>query len=223
VKRHKQLWEKVASPDNLMEAAQDALRGKRGKRAGAAFFQIWEKEVVRLARELEDGDLFDVVERRKGLPIGNLTSQFFANIYLDAFDHFVKQELRVKGYVRYVDDFLLYGEDRATLKPLGVRCSAFLAAEHLEIHPDKYRLIPTADGAAMRSRVTPGWSCMMALFRPARRLKSADFPAFGRPTMATVGMKRIKRWKPSMRKSGGMRSFEGKLHLDKWAGKLRII
>lgn len=38
-----------------MEAAQDALRGKRGKRSGAAFFQVWEKEVVRLAREMEEG------------------------------------------------------------------------------------------------------------------------------------------------------------------------
>ncbi len=55
MKRHKQLWEIVASPENLLEAAQDALRGKRGKRAGAAFFQIWEKEVVRLVREMEEG------------------------------------------------------------------------------------------------------------------------------------------------------------------------
>ena len=55
MKRHKQLWEKVVSPENLMEAAEDAMRGKRGKRAGAAFFQIWKKEVVRLARKLEEG------------------------------------------------------------------------------------------------------------------------------------------------------------------------
>ena len=55
MKRHKQLWEKVASPENLLEAAQDALPGKRGKQAGAAFFQIWEKEVVRLALELDEG------------------------------------------------------------------------------------------------------------------------------------------------------------------------
>ena len=58
----------------------------------------------------------------------------------------MKQTLRVKGYVRYVDDFLLFGEDRAALKRLGALCLEFLAAERLEIHPDKYRLIPTADG-----------------------------------------------------------------------------
>ena len=44
-------------------------------------------------------------ERRRGLPIGNLTSQFFANLYLDGLDHFVKEVLRAKGYLRYVDDF----------------------------------------------------------------------------------------------------------------------
>jgi retron-type reverse transcriptase len=53
------------------------------------------------------GDLFDVRLRKRGLPIGNLTSQFLANVYLTPIDHFVKHELRVKGNVRYLDDFLL--------------------------------------------------------------------------------------------------------------------
>jgi len=109
--------------------------------------RILESHVERVEKEwLPGGELFDVVERRKGLPIGNLTSQFFANIYLDAFDHFVKQELRVKGYLRYVDDFLLFGENASELRRLGARCREFLDAERLEIHPDKYRLIPSAHG-----------------------------------------------------------------------------
>jgi len=49
-------------------------------------------------------DLFTPFERRRGLPIGNLTSQFFANLYLNSLDHFCKQVLRVQGYLRYVDD-----------------------------------------------------------------------------------------------------------------------
>ena len=65
------------------------------------------------------GDLLDVQVFKRGLPIGNLTSQFFANVYLNPLDHFVKHELRVKGYVRYMDDFLLFGEDRPTLKSHG--------------------------------------------------------------------------------------------------------
>ena len=65
------------------------------------------------------GDLFDVQILKRGLPIGNLTSQFFANVYLNPLDHFVKHELRVKGYLRYMDDFLLFGDDRGTLRRQG--------------------------------------------------------------------------------------------------------
>ena len=53
-------------------------------------------------------DLFTPFGRRRGLPIGNLTSQFFANLYLDGMDHFCKEVLGAKGYVRYVDDFALF-------------------------------------------------------------------------------------------------------------------
>jgi len=49
-------------------------------------------------------NLFTPVERRKGLPIGNLTSQFFANYYLNPLDHFVKEQINCKAYLRYVDD-----------------------------------------------------------------------------------------------------------------------
>jgi retron-type reverse transcriptase len=59
-------------------------------------------------------DLFATL-RPRGLPIGNLTSQFWANVYLSPLDHFVKRELRCGGYVRYVDDMLLFGDDKRTL------------------------------------------------------------------------------------------------------------
>jgi RNA-directed DNA polymerase len=61
------------------------------------------------------GDDLFAVDRPRGLPIGNLTSQFWANVYLNPFDHFVKRTLRCRGYVRYVDDFLLFAADKATL------------------------------------------------------------------------------------------------------------
>ena len=51
-------------------------------------------------------------DRPRGLPIGNLTSQFWANCYLNPFDHFVKRELRCPAYLRYVDDFLLFADDK---------------------------------------------------------------------------------------------------------------
>lgn len=59
-------------------------------------------------------DLF-AINRPRGLPIGNLTSQFWANVFLNPFDHFVKRELRCPAYVRYVDDFLLFSNEKQEL------------------------------------------------------------------------------------------------------------
>jgi len=92
------------------------------------------------------GGLFDYETRRTGLPIGNLTSQFLANVYLNPLDHFVKHDLRVRGYVRYMDDFLLFGDDRGMLRKHGARIKDKLAELRLRMHPDKYRLTPTAKG-----------------------------------------------------------------------------
>jgi RNA-directed DNA polymerase len=90
--------------------------------------------------------LFDVQRRSRGLPIGNLTSQFLANVYLNALDQFVKHELRCVGYVRYVDDFLLFADSREQLRQWGARVREKLTELGLTIHPDKYRLGPTDRG-----------------------------------------------------------------------------
>jgi retron-type reverse transcriptase len=79
-------------------------------------------------------DLFASL-RPRGLPIGNLTSQFWANIYLNPFDHFVKRELRCKAYLRYVDDFLLFGEDKEELNRWKAAIDERLARLRLTIHP----------------------------------------------------------------------------------------
>jgi hypothetical protein len=90
--------------------------------------------------------LFDVRVHRRGLPIGNLTSQFLANVYLSPLDHFVKHGLRLPGYVRYLDDFVLFDHDRARLRAHGRAVKAKLAELRLTMHPDKYRLRPTRVG-----------------------------------------------------------------------------
>jgi len=92
------------------------------------------------------GDLFDLQAFPRGLPIGNLTSQFWANVYLNPMDHFVKHQLRCRGYVRYMDDFLLFGDDRTELRRWGRAVKKKLAELHLDMHPDKYRLMPTRRG-----------------------------------------------------------------------------
>jgi hypothetical protein len=81
------------------------------------------------------GDDLLAALRPRGLPIGNLTSQFWANVYLDPFDHFVKRELRCPAYLRYVDDFLLFAPDKATLWAWKRQIETRLAGLRLTIHP----------------------------------------------------------------------------------------
>jgi retron-type reverse transcriptase len=81
------------------------------------------------------GDDLLAADRPRGLPIGNLTSQFWANCYLNPFDHFVKQELSCRAYLRFVDDFLLFARDKATLWHWKQASEARLARYRLTIHP----------------------------------------------------------------------------------------
>jgi RNA-directed DNA polymerase len=92
-----------------------------------------------------DGDdLFAPFGRRRGLPIGNLTSQFCANLYLDGFDHFATQVLRAP-YVRYVDDFALFHDDPAVLEGWRLRIKRYLAGRRLKLHPLKTMILPCAE------------------------------------------------------------------------------
>jgi retron-type reverse transcriptase len=92
-------------------------------------------------------DLFSPLERKRGLPIGNLTSQFFANVYLNSFDHFVKEELKITKYIRYVDDFAFFSNDRQFLQDCRYAIEEYLAILRLKIHPIKSQLFATKQGA----------------------------------------------------------------------------
>ncbi len=92
-------------------------------------------------------DLLVPLQRKRGLPIGNLTSQFFANCYLDTFDHFVKEQLKIKKYVRYVDDFALFADDWQFLAEARIAVEEYLAKLRLKIHPIKGELFETKHGA----------------------------------------------------------------------------
>ena len=88
-----------------------------------------------------DGDdLFAPFRRRRGLPIGNLTSQLFANVYLDGFDHFATEVLRAP-YVRYVDDFALFHDDPIVLAEWWLRIELYLASRRLKLHPRKTMIL----------------------------------------------------------------------------------
>ena len=80
----------------------------------------------------------DGVVAVRGIPIGNLTSQLFANVYMNEFDQFVKHELRIKQYIRYTDDFIVVSDDKNLLQDLLLPIREFLHQKlSLELHPHK--------------------------------------------------------------------------------------
>jgi RNA-directed DNA polymerase len=92
------------------------------------------------------GDDLLAALRPRGLPIGNLTSQFWANVYLDRFDHFVKREIKCPAYVRYVDDFLLFADDKPTLWAWRRAVIDFMAGLRLTLHEARCHPQPVTEG-----------------------------------------------------------------------------
>jgi retron-type reverse transcriptase len=90
--------------------------------------------------------LFTPYERRRGLPLGNQTSQFFANVYLNPMDHMIVRNLRPAAYARYVDDFLLFSDSQQQLTEMHRRIREFLYGFRLTLHPGKSRLYWCRDG-----------------------------------------------------------------------------
>lgn len=83
----------------------------------------------------------------RGMPLGNLTSQFFANIYLNELDYFVKHKLKAKYYIRYVDDFVLLHKSKQQLKKWKTEIESFLnKCLKLELHKQKSRIINLSTG-----------------------------------------------------------------------------
>ncbi len=83
----------------------------------------------------------------KGMPLGNLTSQFFANVYLNDLDQFVKHVLKAKYYIRYVDDFIIFHRDKSLLMAWKLQIDNFLKTSlKIELHPEKSRIIALKNG-----------------------------------------------------------------------------
>ena len=91
-------------------------------------------------------DLWTPGERRRGIPIGNLTSQWFANWYLDDLDHLVTSGFAMGGYLRYCDDFVLLDDDQGKLRETGERVAAFLATKRLRLHEERSDVVPVRAG-----------------------------------------------------------------------------
>lgn len=81
------------------------------------------------------------------MPLGNLTSQFFANVYLNELDYFVKHKLKAKHYIRYVDDFIILHKNKTILENYKEKINYFLKLNlNLTLHQAKSRIIPLSRG-----------------------------------------------------------------------------
>lgn len=92
------------------------------------------------------GDDLLAATRPRGLPIGNLTSQFWSNCYLNPLDHFIKRELKCPAYLRYVDDFLLFANDKQTLHYWRTEIIDYLMALRLTLHENRAQPRPVDEG-----------------------------------------------------------------------------
>jgi len=111
------------------------------------------------------------VNRPRGLPIGNLTSQFWANCYLNPLDHFIKRELHCRAYLRYVDDFVLFSDCKRQLWECKRAIHDFLARLRLSLHERESTVYPVTNGIPFLGfRVYP----------THRRLKRRNGVAFAR-------------------------------------------
>jgi len=99
-----------------------------------------------MKRERDAGKIYyyldENIKNIKGMPLGNLTSQFFANVYLNELDYFVKHKLKCKYYIRYVDDFVIIHSSKSQLEQWKIKINNFLKERlKLELHPEKSRII----------------------------------------------------------------------------------
>ncbi len=110
-----------------------------------------------LARYIPDKNILLLLEKviksfnsglpDKGLPLGNLTSQLFCNIYMNEFDQFVKHKLKIKHYIRYADDFVFFSDNKNKLFNMIPYISLFLEGRlSLRLHPDKVFIKTLASG-----------------------------------------------------------------------------
>lgn len=145
-----------------------------------------------------EGDtLFSPTERRRGLPIGNLTSQFLANVYLNPLDYHIKEQLRCRHYLRYVDDFVLFTNDKTELRRWKSDIESFLQSLRLHLHPNKTKVFQAREGVEfLGHRIFPSHRLLkkanVNAFRRRLRTMQTDYRE-GRITLANV-RDRLRSW-----------------------------
>jgi len=120
------------------------------------YFKEVDREILLkiISLKIQDGKTINLIrlildnfEGENGMPLGNLTSQFFANVYLNELDQFVKHKLKFKYYIRYVDDFVVLHTSKRQLGILKNEIDTFLRKNlKIELHPDKSKIINLSKG-----------------------------------------------------------------------------
>jgi RNA-directed DNA polymerase len=120
------------------------------------FFEVNQEVLLNIIkRKIKDEKTINLIskilknyqDKEKGMPLGNLTSQFFANVYLNELDYFIKHKLKAKYYIRYVDDFVILHHSREQLEKWKKQINSFLKENlKIELHPEKSRIIPLSKG-----------------------------------------------------------------------------
>lgn len=152
------------------------------------FYYSIDRDILRklIERKIKDRRLVELMMQfandghgSLGIPIGNLLSQLYALIYLDPLDHFVKREMKVKKYVRYVDDFILWCETREQAAERRDTIIAFLGAR-LALTLSRWTIAPVRRGVnfvGFRTWRKRRFVRKHSLFRFSRSLKAGDVPS----------------------------------------------
>ena len=163
IKRFDQFKRKVSRSGRLIRTSElfdrsNEVEGYVLKADIAHYFDTVDHEVLinLIKKKVNDGKIiwlnrkilhnFNAATAGKGMPLGNFTSQFFANVYLNALDYFVKHELKAKYYIRYVDDFVILHRGRKRLEYFQRKITEFLKDIKLNLHKDKSSIIPLQKG-----------------------------------------------------------------------------
>ncbi|MBV6438963.1 MAG: RNA-directed DNA polymerase [Haliscomenobacteraceae bacterium CHB4] len=158
-------------------------------------------------------DLFTPLQRRRGLPIGNLTSQLWGNFYLSGLDHFVKETLRLP-YIRYVDDFVIFSHSKEELWEVKKAIEVFLQDFRLLLHERKSRIYRTSEGVTFLGfRIFPGFRLLPS--ENVRRFRKRTRRRIAAYFKGKIALDEFHR---------GLRGWEGHaLQADTWRLRRKLI
>ena len=160
IERFESFVNKVSSNGRMINKAfgHNSIKGYVLKAYIKSYFATMDHEVLIniLRKKIKDEDFirlikkilnnFETNKHGKGLPLGNYTSQFFANVYLNHLDYFVKHKLKAKYYIRYVDDFVVLHKNKEILLEYMNKIGKYLQFLKLDLHPDKTEIQALRNG-----------------------------------------------------------------------------